>query len=105
LFNKCPNLETNLNNTISVNNTQAIIKQESNDPCKQTLLKQKTQRPMDINNIYELDFDLIEAPKSELIKISSPLPSSTMDLSVEDFSLRDHGTEWYDNEINGKYIY
>lgn len=46
-----------------------------------------------------MDFDFIDAPKN--IKISSPLASSTIDLSVEDFSLKDQGTEWFENEYNG----
>lgn len=83
-----------------MNSNKSIINQIPQEvEATQTFLKQKTMRATENSNLYDLDFDFIDTSKNT--KFSSPLLSSTIDLSVEDFSLKDQGTEWFENEYNG----
>ena len=99
MFNKCSNLESKFNHSNFENLNSLILIEEAKKEEKYFLNK-KIQRNED--SLFNLNFDLVEAPKTQYSKSTSPLLTSTLDLSVDNFSLKDNGTEWFENECNDR---
>lgn len=93
---------------VSLNLQNEVSSFFAHPQSQQTINSTSNNVKAETNYKFGLNFDECESPSNSLnknevlIKLSSPVRSSTLDLSVEEFSLRDHGAEWYENEIASK---